>query len=230
MPPGTEPERLLVLMAKQPKMGETKTRLSPPLDLAQAAAIYECFLTDKVSMMRRFELARPAVAYRPQAARAYFEQLAPDFLLIPQMGSNLAQSLCNVFEVTFVMGFKQVLAIDGDSPDLPPSYLRQAYRALDEGENDIALGPADDGGYYAIGMRELHRTLFEVEMSTARVFNETMAKAEGAGLTVASLPGWYDIDRPDDLDRLRDALASGAEERAQATAAFLERLDRDREA
>jgi glycosyltransferase A (GT-A) superfamily protein (DUF2064 family) len=104
-------------MAKQPKPGQTKTRLSPPLELTEAAALYRCFLQDKLSTMQSIELARSAIAYSPQDARGYFEQFAPEVLLFPQTGENLAQSLCNIFEVTLNMGFEQVLAIDGDSPD-----------------------------------------------------------------------------------------------------------------
>lgn len=126
------------------------------------------------------------------------------------------------------MGFKQVLAIDGDSPDLPASYLRQAFQALDDHQIDVAIGPTEDGGYYAIGMRELHKTLFDVEMSTPSVYLDTLALAEGAGLKIAALPRWYDVDRPEDLERLRGSLASGAVEGAQATTAFLDQLERDR--
>jgi rSAM/selenodomain-associated transferase 1 len=225
----TEQKRLLVMMAKHPEPGQTKTRLSPPLDPAQAAALYSCFLHDKLSTMQAIEIARPAIAYNPQEARGYFKEFAPDVLLIPQLGESLAQSLCNIFEVTLNMGFEQVLAIDGDSPDLPASYLREAFHVLDDPRIDVAIGPTEDGGYYAIGMRRLHRTLFEVEMSTPSVYVNTLVQAEEAGLRVASLPYWYDVDRPDDLERLLSSLASGAAERAPATAAFLERLERDQE-
>jgi len=225
---GVKQKRVLVLMAKQPQPGHTKTRLSPPLEAGEAAALYRCFLRDKLSMMQTIEIALPAVAYSPTTARGYFEQFAPDVLLIPQTGENLAHSLCNVFEVTLNMGFEQVLAIDGDSPDLPAPYLRQAFHALDDPLVDVVLGPTDDGGYYAIGMRRLHRTLFDVEMSTPNVYFDTLAQAEEAGLKIASLPRWHDVDRPEDLERLQGSLASGAAERAPATAAFLKLLERDR--
>jgi glycosyltransferase A (GT-A) superfamily protein (DUF2064 family) len=179
-------------------------------------------------MMQTIDIALPAVAYSPQKARDYFERFAPDLFLIPQKGSNLAQSLCNIFKVTLSMGFEQVLAIDGDSPDLPASYLREAFRALDDRQIDVVIGPTEDGGYYAIGMRSLYKTLFDVQMSTPSVYADTLALAEGAGLKIASLPRWYDVDRPEDLERLRGSLTSGTVEGARATAAFLERLERDR--
>jgi glycosyltransferase A (GT-A) superfamily protein (DUF2064 family) len=179
-------------------------------------------------MMQTIDIALPAVAYSPQKARHYFERFAPDLFLIPQKGSNLAQSLCNIFKVALSMGFEQVLAIDGDSPDLPASYLREAFRALDDRQIDVVIGPTEDGGYYAIGMRSLYKTLFDVQMSTPSVYADTLALAEGAGLKIASLPRWYDVDRPEDLERLRGSLTSGTVEGARATAAFLERLERDR--
>jgi rSAM/selenodomain-associated transferase 1 len=220
-------KRLLVMMAKQPEPGHTKTRLSPPLDPTDAATLYGCFLLDKLSAMLAIEIAQPAIAYSPQEGREYFEQFAPGILLIPQLGESLAQSLCNIFEVTLNMGFEQVLAIDGDSPDLPASYLSDGLHALDDHQVDVSLGPTDDGGYYAIGMRSLHRSLFDVEMSTPSVYIDTLAQAEDAGLKVASLPRWYDVDRPDDLERLLRSLDAGAAEHAPATAALFERLGRD---
>lgn len=230
MQSGAELKRLLILMAKHPEPGKTKTRLSPPLDPLDAAALYECFLQDKVSTMKTIEIAQTGIAYSPQNERTYFEQLASNALLIPQTGTNLSQSLVNIFEVTLRMGFEQVLAIDGDSPDLPVAYLRDGFHLLDDPKVDVALGPTDDGGYYAIGMRNLHRSLFEVEMSTPKVYVDTLARAEDAGLNVASLPYWYDVDRPDDLERLSGSLSSGPVERAPATAAFLRQLRRTRRA
>jgi rSAM/selenodomain-associated transferase 1 len=223
---GTEQKRLLIMMAKQPRPGHTKTRLSPPLDPAEAAALYECFLRDKLYAMQRIAIAQPAIAYGPKGARKFFEKLAPFALLLPQTGEDLAQSLCNIFEVTLDMGFEQVLAIDGDSPDLPASYLLDGLHALDNRQVDVVIGPTEDGGYYAIGMRRLHRTLFDVEMSTPRVSIDTLAKGKEAGLKVTLLPRWYDVDRADDLKRLLGSLSAGAAERAPDTAAFLDRLSR----
>lgn len=226
---GRSAKRALVLMAKQPVPGRTKTRLSPPLPAAETAELYRCFLLDKLAQMRRVEMVDLTVAYWPAGARDYFADLAPDFELIPQIGDDLAQRLRNMFDVAFDRGYGQVMAIDGDTPTLPAGYLRQGFLRLNDPAVDVVLGPCEDGGYYAIGMKENHPTLFDVTMSTRRVADDTLAQAEAAGLRVELLPTWYDVDTPAELERLAAELADAGGERAAATAGFLSR-DRRRPA
>ena len=208
-------------MAKQPRPGYTKTRLSPPLSAEEAAELYRCFLRDKLAQMAQVEGVQRAVAFLPPEAREYFAALAPGFALIRQKGRDLAERLRNVFANAFAQGYRQVLAIDGDSPTLPVAYLRQGFRRLDDPAVDVVLGPCEDGGYYAIGMKRLHPTLFDVTMSTPHVLRDTLAQAERAGLRVALLPTWYDVDTPADLERLRAELAASGAGKAPRTAAFL---------
>ncbi|MFQ5344212.1 MAG: TIGR04282 family arsenosugar biosynthesis glycosyltransferase [Anaerolineae bacterium] len=215
-------KRALVLMAKQPAAGRTKTRLSPPLSPEAAAGLYRCFLLDKLAQMRGVESANLGVAYWPATAREYFAALAPGFTLIPQAGADLAERLRNVFDLAFHRGYEQVMAIDGDTPTLPAGHLRQGFQRLDDPAVDVVLGPCEDGGYYAIGMKRPHPTLFDVAMSTPRVVEDTLARAEAAGLRVALLPNWYDVDTPADLERLAAELAGTDGVKALATARFLE--------
>ncbi len=219
--------RLLVLMAKQPTPDRTKTRLVPPLSPESAAALYRCFLIDKLGQMRHVERARWAVAYAPTSARGVFAALAPGFGLIEQTGPDLAARLRNVFSWAFEAGYGQVAAIDGDTPTLPPVYLRAIFAALDDPGVDVALGPTEDGGYYGIGMKRPHPYLFDVAMSTPHVTRDTLARADGAGLCARLLPSWYDVDRPEDLDRLAAELIDGAGAgfRPTITGRFLARLE-----
>ena len=93
------------------------------------------------------------------------------------------------------------MLIGTDSPTLPSHLLSVAHSAL--ATHDVVLGPADDGGYYLIGMNGLHRSLFEViDWSTERVLSQTLERARSAGLSVFLLPPWYDIDTGGDLARL----------------------------
>lgn len=221
MPSRAEPRRLMVLMAKKPEPGSTKTRLSPPLSPEQAAEVYRCFLLDKLAAMAAIEGTEAAIAFWPQEARPYFAALAPQAALLAQRGSDLAERLRHVFDEAFAMGYENVIALDGDTPDLPPEYLSAGFRALDDPQMEVVIGPCEDGGYYAIGMRLPHPTLFDVEMSTDHVTKDTLKRAVEAGLTFAVLPRWYDLDRPQDLARFQRSLPEGAGERAPATAAYL---------
>jgi rSAM/selenodomain-associated transferase 1 len=227
MPGSKRENRLLVLMAKQPRANHTKTRLSPPLSPEESADLYRCFLQDKLAQMREVGGATPAIAYAPADARDYFEALAPGFELIQQRGENLAARLRNVFDETFVAGWERVAAIDGDTPTLPPGYLAESLAALDDPAVDVTLGPCEDGGYYVIGMKHPHPTLFDITMSTAQVTRDTLDRAAEAALAVHLLPEWYDVDRPEDLCRLAQHLngghGTGLLFAAPATAAFLAR-------
>jgi rSAM/selenodomain-associated transferase 1 len=202
MPSKIKALKLLVLMAKKPIPGHTKTRLIPALSETGAAGLYDAFLHDKVDQMRRVHDVERAIAYHPPGSRDYFSELAPDFILIEQMGTNLSERLENVFLYAFSDGYRQVMAIDGDTPHLPIDYLQSGFEALDDGSKDVVIGPCEDGGYYAIGLREPQKSLFNVEMSTPHVIRDTKARAAKAGLTIHLLPEWWDIDELPDLQRL----------------------------
>src|SRR5438876_114701 len=85
----------VVIMAKAPRAGEVKTRLCPPLSLADASELYRRFLLDKIDQVRALRTASPAIAYTPAEARALFEKIAPGFVLVPQRGADLGDRLAN---------------------------------------------------------------------------------------------------------------------------------------
>src|SRR6266545_548642 len=109
----------LIVVAKRPTPGKTKTRLSPPLTPELASALYEC---------------------------DYFQRLAPDFELIPQEGHDLGERLDNALTFYLSRGYERAVIMDSDSPTLPASYLLQAFEVLSS-DADVVLGPCDDGGY-----------------------------------------------------------------------------------
>ena len=85
----------LLVIAKRPTPGRTKTRLTPPLTTEQAAALYECFLVDTLDLARRVPDTDRLIAFLPAEARAYFAALAPDFELVLQEGAGLGERLDN---------------------------------------------------------------------------------------------------------------------------------------
>jgi rSAM/selenodomain-associated transferase 1 len=201
----------VVIMAKQPQPGAVKTRLCPPLSPQAAAALYRAFLLDKIAQVGRLKAASPVIAYTPDTARHYFADIAPQFLLLPQHGDNLGARLVHTFMHLFATGYTGVLAIDSDTPTLPTDFLQQAVARLALPQYDVVLGPSEDGGYYLIGLRVLHRELFEdMPWSTAAVLPETRRRATIKGLTVTTLPAWFDIDTPEELARLRATLLQSA--------------------
>lgn len=218
---------VLAIMAKAPKAGEVKTRLCPPLSPAEAAVLYRCFLLDKVAQVHGVGGASTAIAFTPDTDRNVFEELAPGVQLVAQRGDDLGGRLLNSLDELLRDGYAAALAVDSDTPTLPTEFLRQAVDLVVRPEIDLVLGPSDDGGYYLIGMRRVWPFLFDgMPWSTAGVLSETIRRAEAHELRVACLPSWFDVDTPEDLDRL---IASFADVNAQApshTRRFLERRTR----
>jgi uncharacterized protein len=217
----------VAIMAKAPRAGEVKTRLCPPLSLVDAAELYRRLLLDKIEQVSSLRMASLAIAYTPAEARAFFEEVAPGFVLVPQRGADLGDRLANSLGELLGQGHRGALAIDSDTPTLPLAFLQQALDLIVTPEIDVVLGPTEDGGYYLIGLRALHRELFEaIAWSTQQVLSETIRRADAKGLRVACLPPWYDIDSPDDLARLRMALAASDGGAPRHTRKFLlERTD-----
>ena len=214
----------LIVMAKQPLAGNTKTRLYPYLSGQQAADLYQCFLLDTLELMCQVREAQPIIAYAPSEAEPYFRGIAPPgFRFTPQRGADLAERLDNVLGHWLQNGSLRAVAIDSDSPTLPVAYLDQAFSALDDPEVDVVLGPCDDGGYYLIGLKSRCSALFDqVTMSTPTVLEETLQCAKVQGLRVRCLPVWYDVDTPADLMRLAQELRTLPDGQARHTRAFLE--------
>lgn len=212
----------LLVVAKRPAPGHTKTRLTPPLTPLEATQLYEAFLRDTLDLMRQIPGVRPILAYLPEDAAGYFRSLAPDFELLPQQGDDLGERLDNALSHCLNDGFQRAVIMDSDSPTLPAEYLVRAFRALDT--TDCVVGPCDDGGYYLIGLRRpAPRLLRNVRMSTPTVTRDTLALAAEGKLTCAQLPMWYDVDTVAELERLRAELPSLPGERGIHTRLCLEK-------
>lgn len=215
-------DNALIVVAKRPVPGETKTRLCPPLNPQSAADLYRCLLLDTLVLLRQLEGADLTVAYTPARARAYFEAILPNgFRLLPQQGTDLGERLANALGQHFALGHHRVAIMNSDGPTLPLTCLAEAFSGLDHA--DVTLGPGHDGGYYLIGMKQLQTELFRgITWSTEHVFVQTMAVCRRLGLSVHLLPEWYDVDVEADLERLRRDLAQNPA-LAPHTRAFLER-------
>ena len=211
----------LLVIAKQPAPGQTKTRLTPPLTAEQAAGLYECFLADTLDLVRRVPGTDRVILYLPADAQAHFATLAPDFELLLQQGAGLGERLDDALASCLRRGYERVAIMNSDSPTLPLTYLARAFEALADGA-DVTLGPSADGGYYLIGVKQpTPRLLREVRMSTPTVLADTLALAAEEGLRVELLPAWYDVDEAADLVRLAGDLAAAPPEVAPRTRAFL---------
>lgn len=211
---------ILIVVAKRPAPGQTKTRLCPPLAPDQAARLYECFLLDTIELMRSLDNIQLSVAYLPANQESYFEELAPEFDRVLQVGFSLGSRLDNTLSQYLNRGYERAVIMNSDSPTLPVSCLTDAFERLSS-EADVVLGPCVDGGYYLIGLKHpAPRLLREVKMSTENVTVDTLKIAREEGLTVSLLQEWYDVDDRSSLIRLLNELKD-SEELARYTRAFL---------
>jgi rSAM/selenodomain-associated transferase 1 len=217
----------VVIVAKAPRAGDVKTRLCPPLSAEAAAALARCFLLDTIARVRGLAGARPAIAFTPDTERRLFEELAPGIPLVAQRGDDLGARMRHGLDASLRGGCAGALVIGTDAPTLPAAFLQEAVELVVRPEIDVVLGPSDDGGYYLIGMRRVWPVLFDaMPWSTAHVLPETLRRAATHGLRVACLPSWFDVDTPEDLDRLIASLADASAGPAPHTRRFVADLSR----
>jgi len=209
----------LALMTKAPRAGQVKTRLVPPLTNEEAAQLNRCFLQDTgaaISVCCSSLIApnpgRPithgVAVYTPVGSESDYTHILPaDFSLLPQRGKSFGERLYLATEDLFKCGFDAVCLIDSDSPTVPAENFAQAIELLSLPGDQIVLGPCDDGGYYLIGLKRLHREVFErIDWSTERVFEQTRRRATQIGITIHELPRGFDVDDRATLHRLCDDL------------------------
>ena len=201
----------LAVMTKAPKAGQVKTRLVPPLTPDEAAKLNKCFLRDTsatISNATRHIDARGIAVYTPAGAEsAYVDILPADFSLLLQRGKTFGDRLYFAAEDLFRCGFECVCLIDSDSPTVPVGNFSEAVKLLSSPGDRIVLGPCDDGGYYLIGLKILHREVFaQIDWSTERVLSQTIQRAREIGVEVKLLPPGYDVDDTASLLRLCNEL------------------------
>jgi hypothetical protein len=224
-------------MAKASVAGTVKTRLVPPLTYEEAAELNTCCLADVAANVMAAARQVPIqgfAAYHPSGSEPFFDELLPDgFGLLPPREPTIGRSLFHAAYDLFAGAYGSVCLLNADSPTLPNEILVEAVRRLQEAGDRVVLGPAADGGYYLIGLKQFHPRLFEeIDWSTERVFRQTLARAAEIGVTVATLPEWYDVDDMATLAMLareigpRRTTASPYRDgyRAPRTRAFLEKL------
>jgi rSAM/selenodomain-associated transferase 1 len=206
---GSLPRRQLLIFAKYPRTGQVKTRLSPPLAPEDGARLYRAFLLDALDL---YGSLSPSI--EPVLLLADERDVEPMRLLLgeegasramtigAQRGEALGERLINAFADAFAGGASAACAIGTDHPTLPLEYVVDAFDAL--AGHDLAIGPADDGGYYLLALRERRDELFErMPYSTAALFAATMSAAAALALSTLTLPLWYDVDDGASLARLR---------------------------
>ncbi len=215
----SESDRVLVIMAKAPRPGAVKTRLAPSLSPAAVTDFYCCLLDDTLALARSLSGVEVAIMC-PESDVDELTRLASGAAeVVAQKGDGLAAGLTSVF-AHFTDGHQtRIIAFNSDSPHLPRSVLEDAFDALVA--HDVVVGPTHDGGYYLVGAKASHPTLFAGDgMGTSSALERLLSRARTLELSVGFASPFYDIDVADDLTRLAEELRL-VPARAPRTAAWL---------
>jgi len=236
-------DRVLVIMAKAPRPGAVKTRLASSLSPAAVTDFYCCLLDDTLALARSLGDVEVAIMC-PDSDVDELAQLAGMQLagmplagksasVVAQKGEGLAAGLTSVF-AHFAGGHRtnalrtnahrrRIIAFNSDSPHLPRSVLEGSFETL--AAHDVVVGPTHDGGYYLVGAKASHPTLFAGDgMGTSSALERLLSRARALELSVGFAAPFYDIDVADDLTRLAEELRL-APARAPRTAAWLKEWD-----
>jgi rSAM/selenodomain-associated transferase 1 len=189
-------KEVVLVFQKNEVLGKVKTRLAAGMGEHRALEIYRHLIQLTYSVLETV----------PVPVWTYFSDFIPESTHLSvekslvQQGQDLGERMANAFARTFESGMDKVVLIGTDCPTLQPQHLLQAFDALIN--SDLVLGPATDGGYYLIGMKDGAAYLFEgIEWSTSQVLSQTLQVASQHGLTTTLLPELDDIDTQEDWQR-----------------------------
>ncbi len=187
---------ILLIFVKKPEAGKVKTRLAATIGNEKALQIYLQLLKRTRQVTQPLSCTK-AVYYTPEIVEDdNFD--TKHFQKALQNEGNLGQRMQQAFEGTFAKGYEKVCIIGSDCYELTTNILEQAFEKLDK--NEVVIGPSTDGGYYLLGMKKLHPSLFENKnWSTPSVFSETITNLKNADLSFALLPELTDVDEEKDL-------------------------------
>jgi len=186
----------MILFAKAPIPGSVKTRLAPALGPARAAELHRAFVADTIGKLREFRHLADIELHTDILTDAWKEAGVTRQVQTP---GDLALKLVHALTGALRAGRPQVMILGSDSPTLPRAHIQRLLGSTAQ----VALGPCEDGGYYAIACRRTDPRMFAgVAWSTPNVLEQTERAARACGLTVERGDVWYDVDEPEDLSRL----------------------------
>ncbi len=217
--PAWNSDRVLVIMAKAPRLGAVKTRLTASLSPEAITAFYCCLLDDTIELARSLGDVEVAIMCPDSDVNELARLAGKEVSVVAQKGEGLAAGLTSVFAHFAEDHQRLTIAFNSDSPHLPRSVLEDAFETL--AAHDVVVGPTHDGGYYLVGAKTSYPTLFVHDgMGTNSALERLLSRVRTLELSVGFAEPFYDIDVADDLTRLAMELRL-APERAPRTAMWL---------
>jgi uncharacterized protein len=187
--------KALIIFVRKPELGKVKTRLAATVGNEKALTIYKELVAHTCGIAK--EIKADKVVFYHEAIEENDCWSATSFYKEVQINSDLGEKMKAAFVTVFAKGYEKVLIIGSDCLQLTTSIVQSAFDELST--NDIVIGPANDGGYYLLGMKKLNSFLFEnKKWSTSTVFSDTIADIATNQLTVSVLPQLIDVDTEED--------------------------------
>ena len=203
MPDNME-KNILIVFVKLPEPGSVKTRLAKDLGNERAAEIYSDIAKDIVSRVSKSNQYDTYIFYDPpnrgNDLKLWLSDIAniDNERMVPQEGDSLGERISNAFETVFSSGAKRAVIIGSDCTDVTAAMIEESFSMLSH--SDAVLGPAEDGGYYLLGLKRFIPELFEdIDWSTERVLEQTVSRLANSGLKYRLLKTLRDIDNLNDL-------------------------------
>jgi rSAM/selenodomain-associated transferase 1 len=193
----------VAIFAKVPRPGTVKTRLIPSIGAEKATRLYERCTTHVVKTALEAEVGPVELWCTPTILHPFFDGLGRAWhpTLRAQSNGNLGIRMMRTFEA-LLTGHTQAILIGSDCPSITAEDIRAAADALSAGENAVFI-PTEDGGYALIGLRSVHSNLFDdVPWSTSSVMEVTRERLRDIDWSWKELPVRWDVDRPEDFQRL----------------------------
>jgi len=193
----------LIIFIKYPEPGQVKTRIGNVIGTQKAAELYFSLANHIVRKLLQSDSYRISVSYTPENKinniKSWFGN--SDIYYFPQKGNSLGEKISEAFEHSFSKGFKNTIIIGSDCIELNPDIISRAFNYLSN-DSDCVIGPANDGGYYLIGLKSRNSPIiFEnIVWSSDSVFAETIKKINFLNLQCIILDELNDIDEIDDVD------------------------------
>lgn len=189
-------ENLLLIFMKNPEKGKVKTRLAKTLGKEKAYQTYLKLLDFTINV------AEDVQAHKQIWYSAFIDETdglgEPKFEKKLQKGENLGERMLNAFRNGFEENFKKIVIIGSDCPAISTEIIEDAFSKLDQ--NDVVIGPSEDGGYYLLGLTRMLPEVFkDITWSTGKVFSETVNVLKQKNLDYGELPTLNDIDTEEDL-------------------------------
>jgi hypothetical protein len=198
----------LLLFTRYPRPGQAKTRLIPALGPQGAADLHQALAEHTLLQVQALQQTTPMALniYFDGPSLAHMQAwLGPHLTYCPQGPGDLGARMSQAFQAAFGAGADHVVIIGTDCPGLTTDLLREAFQRL--GDDDVVLGPAEDGGYYLLGLGQFIPELFQdIAWGSHLVYQQTCQKIVQKAWRYATLPCLADIDRPEDLIHLPPVL------------------------